>query len=70
MNRQQLVIIVAAIAFVVILFSLPKVLLNKEVKELENSAEFDKKEQKPSTKSTSTHSDVSFSEAEIKNPTA
>jgi tetratricopeptide (TPR) repeat protein len=66
MNRQQLVIIVAAIAFVVVLFSLPKVLLNKEEKELENSAEFDKKEQKPSTKSTSKHSDVSFSETEIK----
>ena len=65
MNRQQLVIIVTAVAFVVILFALPKVLLNKEEKELENSAEFDKKEQKPSTKSTSKHSDVSFSEAEI-----
>lgn len=45
MNRQQWIIVVAAIALVVILFSLPKVLLNKEEKELENLAAIDKEQQ-------------------------
>lgn len=42
MRRQQLILSIGALAFVVLLFSLPKVLLNKEEKELENAAELDK----------------------------
>jgi tetratricopeptide (TPR) repeat protein len=44
MNRQQLILVMAAISLVLVLFSLPKVLLNKEEKELENSASFDKEQ--------------------------
>jgi outer membrane protein len=44
MRRQQLIILVAALASVTLLFSLPKVLLNKEEKELLNSAELEKSE--------------------------
>ncbi|HAR19657.1 MAG TPA: peptidase [Cytophagales bacterium] len=44
MKQQQLIIGIAAIVFVGILYSLPKVLLNKEEKELENTAQLDKKE--------------------------
>ena len=65
MKRQQLVLIVAATTFVIVLFSLPKVLLNKEEKELENSAQLDKSESKPKTSSTTQHSSVSFSESDI-----
>jgi len=57
MNRQQLVVVIAAISLVLILFSLPKVLLNKEEKELENSAAFDKEQQKAPKKE---HGIVSF----------
>lgn len=45
MSRQQLIVLVVAIAAVLLLFSLPKVLLNKEEKELENSTELEKMEQ-------------------------
>ncbi len=45
MSRQQLIVLVLAIAAVLLLFSLPKVLLNKEEKELVNAEEFEKAEQ-------------------------
>jgi len=45
MSRQQLIVLVVAISAVLLLFSLPKVLLNKEEKELMNSTELEKAEQ-------------------------
>lgn len=64
MNRQQLVLIVAATTFAIVLFSLPKVLLNKDEKELENSAQLEKAEEKNSTTSETQHKTVAFNELE------
>jgi tetratricopeptide (TPR) repeat protein len=49
MSRQQLIVSILAVALVLLLFSLPKVLLNKEEKELVNSAELEKVDQAVST---------------------
>jgi tetratricopeptide (TPR) repeat protein len=62
MKKQQLVIAVVAIVFVGILYSLPKVLLNKEEKELENTVQLDKKEKSSSHHPTTV--EVAFSESE------
>lgn len=64
MKRQQLVLIVAATTFAIVLYSLPKVLLNKEEKELENSAQLDKSEPENMATSATSHSSVTFSETE------
>lgn len=44
MSKQQLIVVVIAIACALLLFTLPKVLLNKEEKELVNSTEIEKME--------------------------
>lgn len=62
MKKQQLVIAVVAVVFVGILYSLPKVLLNKEEKELENTVQLDKKEKSSSLHPTTV--EVAFSESE------
>ena len=61
MNRQQLIIVFASVALVLTLFSLPKILLNKEEKELENSATLEKDQPKTQKKE---HGVVSFSSSE------
>lgn len=55
MSRQQLIVLVFAIAFVLLLFSLPKMLLNKEEKELVNSTELEKVEQPTSDHDEASH---------------
>ncbi len=61
MNRQQLIIVFASVALVLTLFSLPKVLLNKEEKELENSATLEKEQPNTPKKG---HGIVSFSSSD------
>lgn len=70
MKKQQLVLIVAATTFAIVLFSLPKVLLNKDEKELENSAQLEKAEETHSEASHTEHGAVAFSEIETNKLTA
>jgi len=62
MSKQQLIILVAAISCGLLLYMLPKVLLNKEEKELENTTELEKREM-PVSKETP-HATVRLDEKE------
>ncbi|MBC7389652.1 MAG: tetratricopeptide repeat protein [Opitutaceae bacterium] len=61
MNKQQLIIVFVSVAIVLTIFSLPKVLLNKEEKELENSATLENEQPKTPKKE---HGSVSFSSSD------